>query len=772
MNRFFLVVLPLCALIVFPLRAQMDGSPGDDEATSASMSTEQLSPVEVIGVDEDPYGAVAGYRAQRSATATRTDAPLERTPVSVQVLSEDLLSDTDTQDIATATRFVSGVAPSEGVTLISARESVVVRGFLQSDVYFDGFRLSAAPTFDLAGVERLEVLKGPASILYGLVEPGGILNIVSKRPRETFGGQVEGEQGRFDADRAVVDVHGSPGISGVAGRLVGAREIDDSFRDFVFVEREFAMPAVSLRLGERTELAVNYMRQDERRPFDEGVAFSVDGKPISDISTYLGEPDTRGSHFDSDLATLRLRFDASDQLSFRLGMLDQRFAHDFEAFRPFLEPGREPIPLPVLNQLAALNAIPGLGALLAEVTDPVGPTEMSRFYDRSSIRFDTRQYRGDVEWDTEFLRLRHELLLGVDHRTEDGYVDEFRGLDLIGPDGLFPQKIDIVNPEYGDAIPTQFTADGFSDTRQSFTGVFLQNRLRTRDERLNILLGVRYDRVDSDEATLRAVDQLTAQANPTQPPPEVSDRSVDEAAFSYRAASLFEWTDWASPFASISTSFRPAAVSLQAQADEELDPETGVQYEIGGKFRFLDDRIGATLALYQIDKDNVAIIDRSTAGGRATNGGAFRSRGVELDVSGSPARGLDLLFNYGFTDSEAISSDVTPEGGSVRGVPRHAGGMVATYRLLDGVLRGLGGTVSYFASDERQGDNRNSFVLPSYSVTDLALFWGWRNGTTIITPRIGVANVFDEEYYVAGNSLASVVPGAPRTWVASVTVDF
>lgn len=762
----------LCALALGPSHAQEASRERSTAEDAPQRTADQLSPVEVIGVDEDPFGAVVGYRAQRSATATRTDAPLERTPVSIQVLSDDLLRDTDTQDIATATRYVSGVAPSEGVTLISARESLVVRGFLQSDVYFDGFRLSAAPTFDLAGVERLEVLKGPASILYGQVEPGGILNIVTKRPLETFGGQVKGEQGRFDSDRVTVDVHGSPDISGLSGRLVGAREMDESFRDFVFVERDFAMPTAAVKLGDRTELAVTYMRQDERRPFDEGVAFSVDGKPIADISTYLGEPATRGSDFDSDLATVRLEFAASEQVNIRIGMLDQRFLHDFEAFRPFLEPGQEPLPIPVLNQLAALNAIPGLGDLLAEVTDPVGPTEMSRFYDRTSIRFDARQYRADIEWDTAFLGLRHEFLLGVDHRDEDGFVDEFRGLDLIGPDGLFPQKIDIVNPEYGDAVPTQLTADGFSDTRQRFTGTFLQNRLRTPDEHLNILLGLRYDRVDADERTLRAVDQLTAIANPTEPPPEPSDRSVDDDAFTYRAAALYEWTGWLSPFASFSTSFRPASVALQSQADEELDPETGVQYEIGGKFRFFDDRLGATLAVYQIDKENVAIIDRSVAGGRVTNGGEFRSRGVEIDLSGSPLRGLDLLFNYGFTDSEAIRSDVTPEGGSVRGVPRHAGGLVMTYRLLDGMLRGLGGTVSYFASDERQGDNRNSFVLPSYTVTDAALFWGWRYGGTVITPRVGVANLFDEEYYVAGNSLASVVPGAPRTWVASLTVDF
>lgn len=748
------LALTLAALAP-PLGAQDaadDGAGDSDDKGTAG----ELEPIRVEGEAESATGPVDGYRAERSATATRTDRAIQDTPASVQVVPRDVIEDQQSFDLREVLQNVSGVTSDAGSALTESRESVFTRGFRSRAVYYDGFRAEALPGFDLANVERVEVLKGPASIVAGQIEPGGLVNIVPKRPGREPEGQIGVEVGEFSFRRATVDLTGTAGEGAIGGRLVGSITDSDSFRDFVETERETVMPSFRADLGDRGEVELELLHYDEETLFDEGVAFGADGSEAGDISTFLGGPDLDGSDFDWNGLRLKGEFDASASVTLRAGLFYQDFEHDWEAFRPLADPGEEPASNSALAHAAGvpLNAIPA---------DPVADDEIFRFYDNASNEVETTELRLEALTDFDVGSWGHQVLVGINLRELEREIEETRGLDFFDPDtGEFlPQRININTPQHGDDVPTQRVEDGRLDGEQDEIGVFVQDSVvGGRDDQWNVLAGLRYDEVEQETLTDRAQDALQDPAGRRDV--VRTDKTDDEVTG--RLGFLYRFNPGLATFASFSQSFSPSGTKVSGDSDELLDATTGEQFEVGLKFGLLGGALTGTASAFRINREDVPIIDPDDRT-RFVNGGDQTSEGVEVDLAGKITDDVQMLASVGFLDARTEDSTGfgIDDGSPLRGVPDYTASLTTRWRIPGGPLQGFRLSGTAFSADDRPGDDQNSFELDGFTTLRLGLARDWRIGGQVLTTRLGVKNLTDEEYFVASNSKSSFVPGEPRT---------
>jgi len=229
---------------------------------------------------------VTGYRGAIQTGATRTETPLSETPISVQIIPEDLIRDQAAIRLRDAYRNVSGVQASFTGGNVASTEAQIVRGFVDFGIYRDGFRIGQIAAVDFTNVERIEVLKGPASTLYGLGQPGGLVNIVTKKAENDRFLSLYQEIGSFDRYRTLIDANARlSGDGSVLGRLNLSYTSDGSFRDHQGTERVFVAPALTWQIAPSTRLVLDASYSYEEYPFDNGLVFGLDGEPVADIST-------------------------------------------------------------------------------------------------------------------------------------------------------------------------------------------------------------------------------------------------------------------------------------------------------------------------------------------------------------------------------------------------------------------------------------------------------------------------------------------------------
>ncbi|TQE99335.1 MAG: TonB-dependent receptor [Spiribacter salinus] len=732
------------------------------EAGDGSSDAAFRLPLTVEASRELADGPVEGYRASRTATATRTDTAISNIPASVQVIGQQQIREQEKRNLSEVLSSVSGVSSGEGSTLIESRENVVARGFTNRSVYYDGFRVSAIPSADLAGIERVEVLKGPASILFGQVEPGGVVNLVPGRAGPRDETEIRASGGEFSERRLTGELNQASESGRRALRADLAIEDSGSFRDRVDVERGLIRPSARIEIGDSATLEAGLVGYREERTFDEGVSFTADGAPPGDVSTYLGGPDLAGSDFEWDGARLGFEYEPARNWRFNAGVFHQRFRHEWEAFRPQGDPGESPLDR---GQLAVLT-----GRSLNDVPSrPVSDDELFRFYDDARLEVDTTEVRSELVHERFLAGLDHTLLLGVDYRREERRIDEVRGVDLIDDEtGEFlPQKINILDPEYDAPVPTQFVASGFLDGSQEEYGVLLQDQA-TIGERWHLLAGLRYDRVDQRAVSDRAQDRLQAEITSGGTFSRFDD---SDDAFSGRFGALYRLFDSLAVYASYSESFAATGVKESGDSDELLEPTEGEQIEFGLKAEPLGDRLSATLSVYRIDRTNVPIADPQDRT-RFINGGEQRSEGVELDLAGEPLPGWQVQAAGSFIDAEVRDSSTLDRGTPLRNVPDYTVSIASRYRFSEWPLPGLEISGHLVRVAERPGDDEASFELPAYTTFSLFVGRDWKIGDQTVTARLGVKNLWDETHYLASNSRASVVPGPPRSVVGTLGVQF
>ncbi|MBN3963656.1 TonB-dependent siderophore receptor [Nostoc sp. NMS8] len=686
----------------------------------------QTQPEQPSAPGEEPIELVVtgeqdGYRVPDTSTATRTDTPIRDIPASIQVIPQQVLKDQQITQVREAVSNVSGITAGPGGSQTTFGESFILRGFADSSdssTFIDGFNRNnvLSRSLDVANIEQLEVLKGPASVLYGQGDPGGILNIVTKQPLATPYYAVEGTIGNFDFYRPTLDLSGPLNTDKtIRYRLNMAYENSSSFVDFVKTEQAFIAPVISFDLGKNTTLVLEgeYLNTSKVEYLGIPAVGSLLPNPLGRVprSRFIDDPDFK---LERDFVGLgyRLQHKFSDNWSIR------------NAFRAELEDYNETFDY------------------------SLGLRSDNRTVDRGA-RFDQARSRNynlqtDVIGKIQTGIVKQDLLFGL----ELGRTNYIR--KTFSPTPTLP-PIDLFNPNY-DRPSIQFdTKTSDTENPQNLIGVYTQDLISIGDK-LKILLGGRFDFVDTSyEDTVGGIS-----------------RNQQDTAFSPRIGIVYQPIQPVSLYASYSRSFQPSPAFSRNADDTPFEPTKGESFEVGVKSDFFDGRLSATLAAYQITKQNIVVDDPANQG-FSLQIGEQRSRGIELDVGGEILPGWKIIASYAYIDPE-ITEDTRPEykGNEPSNVARNSASLWTTYEIQTGDLKGLGFGGGLFFVGDRQGDLENTFTLPSYVRTDAAIYYrrdNWRVG-------LNIKNLFDVYYFESADSIDSVYPAAPFTVLGTVSVQF
>lgn len=663
------------------------------------------------------------YRVPNASTATGTDTPILETPFSIQVVPQDVIRDQQVIRIEDALTNVSGVtfAGTNG----GREASFNLRGFGEQTtnsvpVLRDGYRLygsfQAVP--EIANLQQIEVLKGPASILYGQIEPGGIINLVSKKPLASPFYEAELQVGSRELVRPRFDITGPLTTDGkFLYRLNALYQHDRSFRDFDNDRDRFSIaPSLTWKISDRTDLALNleYIHQESFADF--GITqFGDRVAPIPRDRVINNPDDTITTDYLSTGYSFEHRF--SDNWKLRNGFRYIRYDYDYS--------------------VVALPFIVDNETVTRFYAEQDGTDKSYSLYTNAVGNFNTGS-------------IRHTLLAGVDlNRSESRIVTLF--------DADNPSSINIFDPDY-DLIPKPDSSAlppfGDENVTANRLGIYLQDQIYLLDN-LILVIGGRYDTVTQKTTNIQTAFTDEGEANQS------------DDAFTPRVGLLYRPIPELAFFANYSQSFNPN--SATTSSGSILEPERGKGFEVGLKTELFNRRVLATLTYFNITKQNVAVTDPdfplfSIAVGEQ------KSQGVELDIAGEILPGWKVIGSYTYTDAK-VSEDTNPDfiDNRIFGVPKHRISLWTTYEIQTGSLKGLGFGVGINYASDRFGDLANSYQIGDYLIGNAAIFYRWDNYRI----AINASNISNANYIraVTGNE-GGIEPGEPLTIVGSFSVQF
>jgi iron complex outermembrane receptor protein len=686
-------------------------------ASSAVNAQTQLEPVLVEGRAE-------GYAAPPSRTATKTDTPLLLTPQSVQVIPREVLDDQLALSLLDATRNVAGTGVDFGFGG-SSQPLLILRGFptvsmsasgpTSTSYYFNGSKVQGLPLV-MSNVESVEVIKGPASVLYGRGEPGGMINVVSRQPQATPRLALEQTLGSHGTTRTALEATG-PLTADRQWLGRAAASYDDTGSNRFEVEDRLTGAAASLAwvpsAATRVALSLDYSDQKFRN--DYGIP-AIGNRP-ADVN--LDNQFNEGTPISRSRNTV-LRLDGTQALaadwSLNAHLLSLRQRGDqFDLIPTTFFSGQD-----------------GLAA--------TGNIDRLYNYTLGQQR-SLYQLNADLSGKLRTGSIRHTLLVGVDTYRDrfDSQTTSF----VAGP------PINIFDPLYGQVPPLDLSTTPLypREGRTEWTGVYVQDQLNLGSG-VELLLGVRHDRTESRYG---APGTEPNQQNFTSP----------------RVGLVWQFN----PSQSVYAQFQDGVAANNGRnlAGEALDAEEGRLYEVGTKFERADKRLSATVALYQLTKKNISNYVPDPSGFFDTLAvGEARSRGLEVDVQGQITRQIALLGSYATTTTE-VTRDENHLGKRLPNVPRHAASLWLRYQL-DANWQFGGGL---FAQGRREGDQGNSFQLPGYGRVDAMAAYRFKLGGAASSLQINVNNLFDREYFAGSHQHVTdwIQPGSPRSVFATLRIS-
>lgn len=683
----------------------------------------QLAPINVEAANyAGLYQVTEGFKAEFQTSATKIPLPVEETPQSVSVITQDVLEARQVTDLGQALETAAGVSLYSGTGPFAGLDfglgAILIRGFNTDglhDVRVDGF---ISPIFgaqpDLAPYQRIEVVKGPSS-LYGRGSAGGFVNRVTKKPLPEFHADIEVSGGSFNFYRAEADVGGPLFESDSArGRLVLAYQDSESFVDFLETETVVAAPSLAFDFGDDTRLLVQAIYQRDEYVISPGFPLARQGgdfrAPEVDRSLFFGVPSEDESTNEILSSSLRLDHDITDNWLATL-----RVSHGETEHRSTTD-----------------NYGSGV----------IGPDgDVSVF--ASAFNIDNDVWSGELRLtgNVEFLERPATVAVGVDHTDAERVNDQF--FAVLGTANIYAENFDEVPP----MEPTRsFT--GVTDAPA--TGVYGLFQFRPTD-RLSVLVGGRYDEAETVRANRVAGTR--------------SEREDD--ALTGRLGVVFDLSDAASVYAQYAQSFQPEFFAMQ-RGGGLLAPTEGESYEAGVKTAWLDGRLGLNAAIFRIELDDVPIADPTNAPGEFfnINGGGQRSQGFELEVNGEPGPGWRLSFAGTLLDTELIERDGRPYG-----VADWQVGLFTDYVIQQGRLRDFGLGAGVFAIGDRSvGPGFPDAELEGYERVDLYAFY---QGFERVDLRLQVRNVLDQRYVEASDRVNGFNQfGAPTAVLLTVDYDF
>jgi iron complex outermembrane receptor protein len=659
-----------------------------------------------------------GYRVPDATTATKTETPLRDIPQSIQVIPNQVIKDQGITEISDAVRNVSGVTLQR--TKSNSGFFYNIRGFESARTLRDGFDVGLGfgtpTTVTLPNtIEQVEVLKGPASVLYGNLEPGGLVNLVTKQPLSDPLYSAEFTAGQFNLYQPSIDLSGPlTADKKLLYRLNATYQNFGSFVDFVNGETISIAPTLRYNFSDKTSLTLSYEYSYSDQVFYEGLP----SDPILfdlPISRFLNDPDGRINNTTHTInATFSHKF--NENISLR-----SSFGSNFSRGR-----------------LAAYR--------IAEFDVENG--NAIQFYRNQPARRNYYSWQNDLTFKFKTGPVQHQLLAGIE------LAHNYSRLDSVDSESTI--TVDLFNPVYyqGPIPPAEFI-DKFVD-RTTTVGVYLQDQM-TLLPNLKLLIGGRYDFIN---ATSRTNSRFL-------PDPSENFRSFDEfynEAFSPRIGIVYQPIKPISLYASFSQSFVPN--NQLTREGDLIEPTRGTQYEVGIKAD-ITEKIATTLSAYQITKTNIPTEDPLDPDFQIPIG-EVRSRGIEFDISGEILPGWNIFASAFLNDSVVIKGDqFSPIGSTLPSAPHTGASLWTTYEIQKGIATGLGFGIGVFYVDDREAEIPNDFVLPSYVRTDASLFYRRKNWSA----QLNFHNLFNTQYYESGESL-NTFPGAPFTVTGTVSIQF
>ena len=635
----------------------IDGLP--DVKVTAGANGLTLIAIPVIASSEEEDIVVTGeqqnsrYRVPSASTATKTDTLLRDTPQSIQVVPRQVIEDQGATRIQDVLRNVSGVTP--GADFGYGGEFYNIRGFKTERNLRNGFRVGTDGGFTgsfvtPSNIERVEVLKGPASVLYGQFEPGGIVNYVTKQPLSDPSYTAELKAGSYSFYQSSLDLTGPlTDDKRLLYRLNSSYQNFGSFVDFQNGSTFAIAPVISYKISDDTKLTLEYEYSRSNRTFYEGLP----ADPITfqiPISRNFGESGDRVSAATNSL-NLALDHRFNDSLSLRSVLSGYFIDGNNEFFRP--QNFRFDSRTSTDNTIARIYRI---GA----------------------------EYRTDFNWQTDLTAkfntgsIQHNVLVGLE------FTNGKSGYDL--SDNVPVAPISIFNPIFGAAIPLKPNT-GFAEDRNLNTiGLYVQDQI-TLLSNLKLLIGGRYDFSRGNSQFFLTTDG--------QKSPDPTANFYDEA-FSPRVGIVYQPIEPISLYASYSRSFTPN--NFADINGELLQPTRGTQYEVGVRTEL--GKLVASLAAYDITKTNILSFDPiDFRNVRAI--GEVNSRGLEFDIGGEILSGWNVIASAFLNDALiTVGDESNPKGNRLTGAPKNGASLWTTYKIQEGDLQGLGfGLGAFYVGD-------------------------------------------------------------------------
>lgn len=676
----------------------------------------ELPATDVTGVREQ-----ASYKPEQSESALKIDAALRDIPQSVNVVPQSVLRDQGADSLEDALKNVPGIGLSNGD---GQRDQVTIRGFNAiGDQYIDGIRDDALYYRDMSNIERVEVIKGPAAVLYGRGSSGGLINSVTKKPsfapEQEVGISFDSEGKRrteFDAGWADMEQKDK------AFRVTGAFEDSDTFREGGFLERKAIAPSAYFRLSDDLEVNLGASYLYDERLIDFGIP-ALNGRPVKvDPDKRFGSADADQDYTRSEVFSLTAGIDYRINDVFTLSNTTRYYHYDLDRN----------------NTLAHTDANRFVTAADGTLLVKLKRGNVQRKEDGLFNQTELKQK-------IQLAGMNHQLLYGVEIGRQEK-DQQFFNLDDVA-------RV----PVYGDglvSVPFQATGktgDGLN-TQDTF-GLYAQDLIELTPH-WKALVGLRYDKFEQSYRD----DLKNAELERT------------DYTLSPRAGLVWQPDDVQSYYLSVSRSYQPSGEMFQINSgNAELDPEETTNYEIGAKWNLLNDNLLLTAALFRLERTQIKTTDPVNPS-KLVLAGEQRTDGFETTFTGQIADNWQLYGGYAYLDAEITKSNSKTNGVPNEGqvptlTPRHSANLWAVHTLAPGWRVGMG--ANYVGRRYTSLDNETE--MPSYTTVDAALFYEQPKWDAALR----LFNVFDKEYYASAHgSVDLITPGAPRTLELSAHYRF
>lgn len=678
------------------------------------------------------------------------NTPLKDMPQNIQTVNTETLKLVAATKLTDALDLVSGVAHLNNFG--GLWDGYAIRGFAGDSNNvptgmlvngFNGGRGFSGPR-DASNVETIEVLKGPTSAMFGRGEPGGTVNVVTKKPLFRDYGYVTVQGGSWNQWRVEADFT-HPLSDSFSIRVNGAYEEGDSFRDTVHTKKFFITPSMLLKLGDDTSISYELEYSNQKIPFDRGIPIYNNDFTRLPPSRYLGEPG------DGPVSAEVL----GHQLTFQHNFNDKWTLLSGFGYRT--------------TDLVGIGEYPEFAA----ARQPFFTTGTTLSRQRRSLDFHSKDLtlRAEINGEFNLGSMVNHLVFGADYNRFD--LDQiqtrYRPPAFNSTTTMAQMNaIDVFNPVYGAyPAPNAFTSNVFNKIEIDHSwGAYFSDQIDLTDW-LKLRAGGRYD-----EFRQTITDRLNP---PKTTAPGINPAYQKVTRFSPQFGLVAQPTSTLSLYATYGEGFRPN--NGQAFDGSTFAPETSKSYEVGAKFTSADKRISATLAIYQMDKTNVLTSDPNPAhSGFVIAIGSARSKGIELDVNAKLPEGFNLLLAYAYTDAFSRSTVLDPDfakpilpGDPLINVPKNSANVLLTkdFELGGDSKAMIGAGVQYI--DRRLGETATTYFLPSATLVKLVASVDVNSHIRI---NANVDNLFNKRWFANSYAALWTFPGAPRSFKVSATYKF